>query len=108
MPGLPEYLLVLTTTDSLEEAEKIGAELVRRSLAACVSITPNACSIYEWEGKIHKDREFQLLIKTKAPLYKAVEACIKTLHTYKLPEIVALPVSKGSLEYLHWIDGKTT
>jgi periplasmic divalent cation tolerance protein len=96
--------LVLTTTASLEEARKIAHALVESRMAACVNITPKIESVYRWEGQVEEAQEYQLLIKTTAELFPAVRDAIQQLHSYEVPECIALSVDDGSEAYLKWID----
>jgi periplasmic divalent cation tolerance protein len=96
---MPEYLQVVTTVGSENEAERIGSVLIDRRLAACVQIA----SHYRWQGKVEEDREWQCLAKTEAARYPEVEAAIRELHSYEEPEIVAMPIIAGSKGYLDWI-----
>ncbi|MEM7553060.1 MAG: divalent-cation tolerance protein CutA [Cyanobacteria bacterium P01_A01_bin.84] len=98
------YTLVLVTTSSVEEAETIAAELLIAKLAACVNILPLHCSIYNWQGQVNKDKEWQLLIKTNINKFSVLETKIKELHSYEVPEIIALPIIAGSQAYLSWMD----
>ncbi len=102
MNELANYGVVLVTASSMEEAEKIANVLVENKLAACVSILP-IHSIYTWQGQVHKDQEWQLLIKTDLRQFPNLEAKIRELHSYEVPEIIALPVVAGSQLYLQWI-----
>jgi|SRR5437879_169601 len=95
--------LVLTTTDSREEAQKIARSLVEQRLAACVNIVPQIHSIYRWEGKVEEADECLLLIKTLSPSCGRVCETIKQLHSYNLPECISLNIEDGSAEYLKWI-----
>ena len=97
-----DYCVVLVTASSSEEAEAIAFALVEAQLAACVNITP-IHSIYTWEGKINSDREWQLIIKTKLAQFSTLSAKIQELHSYEVPEIIALPIFAGSEYYLKWI-----
>jgi periplasmic divalent cation tolerance protein len=97
------YGIILVTTASSEEAENIAAILLAEKLAACTSILPIR-SIYRWEGKINKDAEWQLSIKTDLALFATIEAKIKQIHSYTTPEIIALPIVAGLSDYLDWID----
>jgi Uncharacterized protein involved in tolerance to divalent cations len=94
----------MTTTETKEEAEKIAQYLVEQKLAACVQITGPITSIYRWKGKVENAQEWLCLIKTRDDLYNKVEAAIKKLHSYETPEIIAVPIIKGSTEYLSWLD----
>lgn len=96
------YGVVLVTASSQEEAEAIAASLVKLHLAACVNLVPIQ-SIYTWQGELHKEQEWQLLIKTDLSKFPALEAKIRELHSYEVPEIVALPILIGSQPYLNWI-----
>jgi periplasmic divalent cation tolerance protein len=95
--------IVLTTTGSEEEARKIARHLVENRLAACVNILPQVESIYRWEGKVESSREWLLLIKTTARKFAAVRDAILELHSYDLPECVALSIEDGSPSYLKWL-----
>jgi periplasmic divalent cation tolerance protein len=96
--------LVLTTASSLEESKKIARELVERRLAACINIIPKIESVYRWEGKVEEAQEFLLLIKTTESAFARVREVIEQLHSYEVPECIALSVEEGSLAYLKWID----
>ncbi len=99
-----EYLQVLTTTGSREEAGAIAAALIERRLAACVQISGPVASIYRWRGAIENAEEWHCRAKTAASHWDAVEAAIRELHSYDEPEIVATPIVAGSADYLRWID----
>jgi periplasmic divalent cation tolerance protein len=98
-----EYLQILTTAGSEEEAERISAALVERRLAACVQVIGPISSRYRWQGKIESEREWLCLAKTEATRYDKLEAAIRELHSYDEPEILATPVVAGSAGYLGWI-----
>lgn len=100
---MAEYLQVLTTAGSEKEAERIGAALVERRLAACVQVLGPISSRYRWQGKIETAREWTCLAKTEASRYPDLEAAIRELHSYEEPEIVATPIVAGSQGYLDWI-----
>jgi periplasmic divalent cation tolerance protein len=99
--------IVLSTTGSEDEARKIARELVERRLAACVNILPPVESIYRWRGKIETGREWLLLIKTTAERFTAVNDTIRELHSYELPECIAIEIEDGSPEYLRWLSDST-
>lgn len=103
----PFFLLILSTLPSLKLAEKIATVLVKEKLAACVNISAKIQSVYEWEGKLRKEAEHLLFIKTKRSLYKKLEARLKELHPYEVPEILALPIERGSKAYLDWVKKQT-
>jgi periplasmic divalent cation tolerance protein len=101
------FVQVTTTTDKREEAERISREMVERRLAACVQISGPVTSYYWWKGKIEETQEWLLIMKTRKELYPELEMAIKKIHSYKTPEIIAVPVSDGSKEYLGWIKNET-
>lgn len=105
---MPERVLVVfTTLPDLASAESMASSLVEKKLAACVNIQGRMTSVYSWKGKIANDKEHQLVIKTTAARYPAVENHIKQQHPYELPEILALPVSAGLSGYIEWVDSCT-
>ena len=95
--------IVLSTAGSEEEAHKIARHLVEQELAACVNILPRIESIYRWQGKVESSQEWLLLIKTTAEKFPAVRDAIRELHSYELPECVAVSIEDGSPEYLQWL-----
>jgi periplasmic divalent cation tolerance protein len=95
--------VILVAAESEAQAKIIALGLVESRLAACVAIAP-IDSIYIWQGEINSAREWQLTIKTDLDLFVEIEAKIKDLHSYEVPEIIALPITKGSQAYLDWID----
>jgi periplasmic divalent cation tolerance protein len=96
-------IVVLTTVGDEEEALTIGREMVARRHAACVNVMPGVRSVYRWKGKICRDGEYMLLIKTLSEEYEAVAAVIRELHSYELPEILSFPVEQGDERFLAWI-----
>jgi periplasmic divalent cation tolerance protein len=101
---MKSYIQVTTATETKEQADNIAQYLVETKLAACVQIIGPINSIYRWKGKVENTQEWLCLIKTKDDLYNKVEAAIKSQHPYETPEIIAMPIVKGSKEYLNWID----
>lgn len=95
--------IVFSTAGSEEEARKIARHLVEQRLAACVNIVPQVASVYQWQGKIEESHEWLLLIKTRAALFPKLLDAIRELHSYDLPECIAVDISDGSAEYLKWI-----
>ena len=95
--------LILTTVGNEPDAEKIARTLVEEKLAACVNVVPLTFSVYRWKGKIEKDPELLLVIKTVPSRYKALEKRIRTLHPYSIPEVLAMPVVEGNPAYLKWL-----
>lgn len=102
-----EYIVVLTTTEKKKDAERIAENLVEKKLAACVQVLGPINSVYRWKGKVEKAEEWLCLIKSRKSLYPEIEQAIKLMHPYEVPEIIALPVSEGSADYLSWL-GKET
>lgn len=94
--------VVLVTAASETEAEQIAKSLVENKLAACVSLSPIR-SIYTWQGEIHSESEWQLLIKTDLAKFEALKTKVQELHSYEVPEIIALEIIAGSEAYLNWI-----
>ncbi len=104
---MSEFLVVFCTVPDRATGFKIAQELVDKKLAACVNITSPIESVYWWEGKIQQEPEFQLVIKTREKHFDSLERTISALHPYEVPEIMALPVIKGSQAYLKWITDET-
>ena len=102
-----EPIVVISTISSLKEAECIAEVILAESLAACVNILPRCTSLYRWEGKMCRDQEHMLFIKTRQVRYAELEARLKALHSYELPEIIAVSIQAGLPEYLSWIDKHT-
>ena len=101
---MSEHLVVLTTVSRAEDAERIARALVERRLAACVNVVPGLTSFYRWKGKLERDDERLLLIKTRGDRFGPLRDALAELHPYELPEIVALPLAAGSAAYLEWLD----
>jgi periplasmic divalent cation tolerance protein len=95
--------IVFTTAGSEDEARKIAHHLVEHRLAACVNIVPRIQSIYRWQGKVESSEEWLLLIKTSAEKFSLVRDAIRELHSYDLPECIAVDINDGSTEYLEWL-----
>lgn len=100
-------IIVLVTTPNSDEANRIANALVSKQLAACVNIVPAIESIYRWEGRVTSDSEALMIIKTTDDRYVDVESRVKELHSYSTPEIVAIPIVRGSQEYLDWLRKST-
>lgn len=98
-------IAVITTVGTEEQAYLIAREIVARRQAACVNIVPGIRSIYRWKGKICKDGELMLVVKTLEKEFDAVAATIRELHSYELPEILSFTVSHGERGFLDWIAG---
>jgi periplasmic divalent cation tolerance protein len=103
-----DHCVVLTTVNNMNEARTIARALVEERLAACVNIIPGLTSIYRWQGQICEDSELLLLIKTQAARVAALRARLVHLHSYEVPEVIALPITAGSAPYLAWLDSSLT
>ena len=103
----PSPLVVLCTVPSMEVAETLARGLVENALAACVNVVPGIRSFYVWEGKACNDAELLLVIKTVQTRYPALETWLAAAHPYDVPEIVALPIERGSAAYLGWVAEQT-
>ncbi len=95
--------VILTSVGTEQQAVEISEELITRRYATCVNIVPCLRSIYRWKGKVCEDTEYLLLIKTPASLFEAVSETIRELHSYELPEIMALPVDRAETAFHQWV-----
>jgi len=102
-----DYIMVLTTCNSSETSSLIAEALISNKIAACVNIIKGVESVYQWQGKIEHDKEILLIIKTRESLFSQVEQSIQELHSYELPEIIAVPIMTGEKNYLNWIQSAT-
>ena len=99
-----EYTLIMVTASSREEAEKIATTLLERKLIACANILGPVSSRFWWQGKIDSAEEYMIFMKTKRELFDQVADNVKQLHSYEVPEIIALPIVEGAKPYLEWIN----
>ena len=102
-----EPLLIITNCPDEEVANAIALALVEEKLAACVNILPRVQSVYRWQGTVESASEIPLLIKTTSARYAALESRIRELHPYEVPEIIAVPITRGLPAYLNWLAGET-
>jgi periplasmic divalent cation tolerance protein len=100
---MTECIQVFTTTSTESDARKIATALVKQRLAACVQVLGPLASTYHWQGKIESNEEWLCLIKSTTELYPELEATIRELHPYEVPEILAVPVLTGCQDYLDWL-----
>ncbi|XP_021912225.1 protein CutA, chloroplastic [Carica papaya] len=100
-------IVVYVTVPNREAGKKLADSIVREKLAACVNIVPGIESVYEWEGKVQTDSEELLIIKTRQSLLDALTEHVKANHEYDVPEVIALPILGGSLQYLEWVKNNT-
>ena len=97
-------IVVLITTATEDEAHRIAEILVKQRKAACVNIVPEVQSLFRWQGKLDSARECLLIVKTKASMFPKVVETVKEVHSYEVPEIIALPIISGNEDYLKWLD----
>jgi periplasmic divalent cation tolerance protein len=100
------YIVIFITTRDAEEAEKISKALVKRRLAACVNIVPEVSSHFWWKDKLETSKECLLTVKTRDSLLPDIIKAVKKLHSYSIPEIIALPIAGGDQDYFDWIDSE--
>ena len=103
---MQERLVVLITAGSQEEADRIAHALVAEMLAACVNVLTGVTSVYRWEGEVQRDQEWLLVAKSTRQVLDDLVRRVQAIHSYDLPEIIALPVVGGSEAYLRWLDGE--
>jgi len=103
-----DAIVVLTTVASEEEAVKLVRTLLERRLIACGTLFPGARSLYRWQSKVADEREVVILLKTRSARLDSLQNAFNELHPYKVPELLALPVSAGLGKYLEWINGETS
>src|SRR5687768_17404561 len=103
---MSEFIVVYVTAGSAEEADRLAQSLVGERLAACVNRIKSIQSVYRWEGEVEQSDEELLIIKTRVELFPALETRVRELHSYSVPEIIALPVVAGSPGYLDWLRGQ--
>lgn len=104
----PEVIVVISNLPDRATAERVADALVTEGVAACVNILGGCTSVYRWEGKLNHTDEVPLLIKTTRAAYPRLQAALRELHPYELPEIIAVPVTAGLPEYLDWVAQETT
>ncbi len=102
-----EGIVIIITTSNEEEAVKIARALLEERLVACVNIQMKVRSLYWWEGKIQDENEAMMIIKTRRELFGDIIKKVKEIHSYTVPEIIALPIVEGSEDYLKWIQEVT-
>lgn len=107
-PNQGEFGIILVTTNAPEEGLNIAQALVDSRLAACVNIISGLRSVYRWKGKIWDEGELLLVIKTRMALFQQVERKIREMHSYEVPEIISIPIARGSEPYLNWVRESTS
>ena len=101
------FIIVLVTAKDSEEAEKIAKGLLNKKLVACVNVLEGVRSLFWWEGKVDEASEALLVIKSQKKHFKAIVQEVKALHSYSVPEVIALPIESGNPDYLEWIKEST-
>lgn len=102
-----KHIVFLITTASAEEGERIARSLLEERLAACVNIVPAVRSFFWWEGKVQEEGEVLLVGKGRADLFPKIQALVRALHSYTVPEIISVPITSALPDYLSWIDEST-
>lgn len=98
-----EFVVVLITVGSAVEGERLAQALVEERLAACVNRIKGVQSVYRWQGKVEQSDEELLVVKTGKDLFDALQRRVREMHSYSVPEIIALPIERGSDDYLQWL-----
>lgn len=101
---MADYLLVITTVGSEDDAQKVARSLVERRLVACVNVSGPVRSFYHWKGNLEDDSEHLLFMKTRTDRFPDLEIAIGEIHPYDVPELIGVPIEKGSAAYLGWVD----
>ena len=104
---MDQHLLVLTTFPDRDSAMACAQQLIRKKLAACVNVLPSLSSVYEWNNDVQVGEELLILIKTTGARYSQLEAQLRQIHPYELPEIIATPITHGFQGYLSWMEAQT-
>ncbi len=104
---MADEIIVLITAASKDEAARIGTALVNEHIAACVNILPQIRSLFFWEGKTQDHGETLIIVKSRLSLLNRIIGRVKELHSYTVPEVIAIPVIGGSLDYLRWLNDST-
>lgn len=102
-----DFIVIFCTVSSKDEAKTISSALLKEKLAACISTVDKVASMFLWNGEVTTENELLLIIKTRRNNFEKIELLIKTLHSYNVPEIIALPIIKGSEDYLGWLEHET-
>jgi periplasmic divalent cation tolerance protein len=105
---MTDKILVMSNCGTAEEAGKVARALLDARLAACVNIVPGVLSLYHWQGAIEEAAEWTLLIKSTRAHFSALCSELRRVHSYQVPEIIALPIVDGDASYLEWIERETT
>ncbi len=101
------YIVVFITSSNIEEANKISSELVEKKIVACVNVVPSVKSVFRWQGKVCNEDEVLLVAKTRLSAFGQLKSKVQELHSYDVPEIIAMPIIAGSEDYLEWLGSET-
>ncbi len=101
---MTDKIVVFSSCSTSEEAQKLARHLVEARVAACVNVIPGAYSVFRWEGKVEDASEWILIIKTTRPRLESLKTELRKMHSYTVPEVVAVPIVDGSDDYLQWLD----
>lgn len=102
------FLIIFVTAASEQEGAEIGRTLVGEGLAACANIIPQVRSVFRWKGEIWDEAETLIIIKSREELFERIRSRIRELHSYEVPEIIAIGLDKGDADYLKWIEEVTS
>jgi periplasmic divalent cation tolerance protein len=103
---MTDKIVVLSTCATEEDAAKLARALVEARVAACVTMVPGARSVYRWQGAVESAAECLLIIKSSRGLFESLRTALEEAHTYDVPEVLAVPVVDGSVDYLNWLEGQ--
>jgi periplasmic divalent cation tolerance protein len=103
---MTDKIVVLSTCPTEEEAAKLARALVEARVAACVTMVPGARSVYRWQGAVESAAECLLIIKSSHRLFESLRTALEEAHTYDVPEVLAMPVVEGSVDYMNWLEGQ--
>lgn len=102
-----EYIVIYCTVPSKKEGKEIAKLLIQQNLAACVNIIDKVESVFSWDGQIMEEKEAMLIIKSKQDLFNKINHTIQKMHSYNIPEVIAIPILQADATYLKWIDHET-
>lgn len=103
---MTDKIIVFSTCESMDDARRIARRLIEHRLAACVNVVPGAVSIYRWKGAVEEAAECLLIIKSSRALFEDLRTELEAVHSYEVPEVLALPAAAGAERYLNWIDSE--